>query len=122
MNTPLRAIALAAFLSTTSACGHNPVKVVATILDLAADVCVELARLHGNGTVETICATHEDVLPIIVDILSQKAGAPPVATMAEDLVCVHQGQDRLCVTRAELLSKFDDIAARSNARIAAGGK
>ena len=108
--------------SLLTGCGHDPKKVAATVVDLAADACVELARIHNNGLVETICATHDDVLPIVMDILSKKAGAAPVAAPAEDVVCVRQGNDRLCVARTELASRFDDIASRVNARLAAKGK
>lgn len=59
-------------LLSVTACGHSFKNVAPAVVRLAAEDCVEIARLHGNQSVETICATAEELSPLLDMILARR--------------------------------------------------
>ena len=107
---------LACVAALSCSCGSANKQIGPTIVKLAADNCVQIARLYENAAVETVCATALDALPIIMDIIGQRAGASPVLVTGAELICVDSNGSTLCVTRAELTQRFDQLAARVRER------
>ena len=67
-------IALGAFVGSTFAlnCGHSLKGVAPAVVRLAAEDCVEIARMHGDSKTETICAKAEELAPLLDLILAAR--------------------------------------------------
>lgn len=63
-------------------CGHSLKGVAPTVVRLAAEDCVEIAKLHNNGQVETICATAGELSPLLDAILAARKGEKSIANDA----------------------------------------
>lgn len=75
------AIALGAFVGSTFAlnCGHSIKGVAPAVVRLAAEDCVEIARMHGDTKTETICAKAEELAPLLDLILAARKKSVPDA-------------------------------------------
>lgn len=67
-------IALGAFIGATFAlnCGHSMKGVAPAVVKLAAEDCVEIARMHGDTKTETICAKASELAPLLDLILAAR--------------------------------------------------
>lgn len=77
------AIAIGAFVGATFAmnCGHSIKGVAPAVVRLAAEDCVEIARMHGDTKTETICAKAEELAPLLDLILDARKKSVPDAGM-----------------------------------------
>ena len=74
-------IALGAFIGATFVlnCGHSIKNVAPAVVRLAAEDCVEIARMHGDSKTETICAKAEELAPLLDLILAARKKSVPDA-------------------------------------------
>lgn len=77
------AIAIGAFVGATFAmnCGHSLKGVAPAVVRLAAEDCVEIARMNGDSKTETICAKAEELAPLLDLILAARKKSVPDAGM-----------------------------------------
>ncbi len=75
------AMFLGAFIGSMFAlnCGHSLKNVAPTVVKLAAEDCVEIARMHGDSKTETICAKAEELAPLLDLILAARKKSVPDA-------------------------------------------
>ena len=57
------------------ACGHSFKNVAPSVVRLAAEDCVEIARMHGDSKTETICAKASELAPLLDLILAARKNA-----------------------------------------------
>ena len=60
-------------------CGHSLNGVAPAVVRLAAEDCVEIARMHGDSKTETICAKAEELAPLLDLILAARKNSTPDA-------------------------------------------